>query len=119
MAKAKRNDLKYALWISLAMVLVAGARVVGGITDRDRCIAAARSLPVAATHRTVEEELHRRAPGGSWQLGAMQRDGSRELSWSVPGQSSWEWTCLDGGSIPAFVAVSSSAATLTPDRHPQ
>jgi hypothetical protein len=105
---ASRNTV---LGFAAALALIVSARFAGARVVRDRCIAGAQAITLAAG-KTVGEAL---PPGGEWTTGALDANAVRSVSYRQGGET-WEWKCLDEATRPGFTAVSARARELTPDR---
>ena len=100
--------------IGAAIALVVLGHAAGGRVVRDRCIAAARTMPLQGG-KTAGAELARIAPGGTWSIGPLGADEARPVVYTASDR--WEWSCRDEAMRPSFVAVSPRARELTPERY--
>ena len=111
MRPATRPAIRNILFMIVsALAFVMLARVMAGRALRDRCIVAAESMPLAAGG-SVGAALEKSAPGGSWSVGAREKDGPRVVFYEE-----WKWSCLDEEMRPSFIALSPKARELTPER---
>lgn len=101
-------------WIAVVVALVLVGHAARARVVADRCIAAAREMPMAGG-KTVGAELERIAPGGSWSIGALGLDEARPVVYTAGDR--FEWSCRDEAMRPSFVAISPRARELTPERY--